>query len=1005
MRNWIVLRPRVRSREIWLEYEDDSGFRWPSREEVSSESFVVSGWKVRVIADLKNRIDAALDSLPEQSGPHTTVRTPLSIFVAVGVSPGVDDLFALIEETIQTIGCQAADALQLVTLSRDNWSAQRPFRLPLRIGWSGADADAALARLRTAPWIDDAVREHALQIMDKPVSADTPPPHIVILGEKGANNLDWIESKRQPRPHLLISFDPAVLSAIRLRRRTLLPSGLSVVDASNVPDGSARAHVVKSLVYGIVHDQPLHEAVTSTLSEVGAPITLISDPGANESLRMIDAISAIVEEAKQLSDRMAFDRDAMHRLLDQAERGRARKQGPRGLAFERAAPSAPKKLTSADERLSAVWHSELSFDEETLGMKPMADAAASIREVRTDASVIAATLNRAIADPERRRALYPHEERRTDIAILRHDLRGSGRGVFVPKQMTLRRRGQYRVRVQIGRLLPTSIVDGTVPPIDAFLPPPSSEDGHVLTVILYPLDFTSASATSKPLVLPRQGPSESVYFDVIAPKEAGNARMRVAIYYELPPDLLKMAGRLDRFHNQLVQSFVITTEIDVFERQTEAKVTTARVEVTQRVAFDRLQSLKPRLASLGFNENPHGSHEFHFKGAAQHGNARVDPTAASESMKTLRSILEEATYVGEAPHRGPRFPEVSTLASGGQRESDFDTCIRRLGRAGHDLWLALRLPLPEKERAVLNDIRAANDRVLQIIRFNPTYVFAWSMLYDYPRPAEQPGGAEAPVCKGFLREKEANPISCGDCLADCLHPDKSEAFCAWGFWGFRHSVEQVLHAPSREDETIQIVEPVRAPSVGVNVGIKGTYADTLIHDLEIDLAEHGGVLSIVSPRQLISTLWSDTERPAIVILLGHYQNHSELGPGIQTAGGGWLMLSDVADREPAWRKPNAIVVLAACESAADDLRTLVSFVNEFANARAAAVVGTETDVFEGLACRLAKAMARDLTADRTLGDAILDFRRSLLRLLSPLGLTVTAYGDADLHLGETGGAQ
>jgi hypothetical protein len=999
MNDWILFRPRLRKGEIWLEYEDDLGFRWPAPGDAApSLTVVAAGWKnVRVMADLKDRIAVNVAELREQSGPHRTGLSPLPIFVGGALSLAGDEVFALIVEAIHATGCNVdADTLQFVRLARDPWSVPRPFRLPLRIGWNGGDADAALTALRRTHWIDDVVREHALQIVPELASMASP-PNILVLGKSGVSNEDWIavDARRQPRPQLVVSFDPKCGAAVLGRKRPLLPAGVSFIDAGDVPLGPQREAVVKAIVYGVVHDQPLHEAVKSALREHGGPLSLISDPASNHSLRMNDALIALFEEAKTLSDRMAFNRAVLR-----VGRGIKPRRRPRGLASRDRALPEILEIPAVDDDLRELWSGRISFDEERRGMKPAADAARKIKEVRAGVEAVVTAHARDMADPDLRELFYPRERRSVDIALLRRDLRGDGDSLFVPKDMSLRRAGRYRLRVQIGRPLPLSIVVGRVPPIDDFLPPPSAEAGHFLTVVLYPLDFTATTATARPLLLPRHGPSQPVFFDFIAPKATGPAKMRVAIYYELPPELLKAPDRVDRYHNQLVQSFVIETTVK--EREEEGS-TVARVEVTQRCGLESMRSLTPRLASLGFNESSPGHHDFHFKEGSEHGSARIDASAANRSMKDLRTILEDATYVGEKTNRQPRFPETTTLELGGQRETDFDDAIRRLARGGSDLWLALKFPLRENQRKILDQIRESNDRVVQIIRFDPNYVFAWPMLYDYPPPPEQPGQPEPLVCKGFLREKEGKPISCSDCLADCLHPSKTDAFCIWGFWGFRLSVEQVLHIPGQERPTVDVVEPARRPAVGVNVGIDGPYASKLTAELQTNLAVKYGVLPIVPPQDLMQTLWSDADRPPIVILLGHYQNHPRgLGPGIQIAGGRWLMRRDVAARTPAWQKPNTIVVMAACESAADELETLVSFVNAFANACAAAVVGTETDIFEGLACRLAKALAAELTADGTLGQSILDFRRSLLRLLSPLGLSVTAYGDAGLHLARGG---
>jgi hypothetical protein len=532
---------------------------------------------------------------------------------------------------------------------------------------------------------------------------------------------------------------------------------------------------------------------------------------------------------------------------------------------------------------------------------------------------------------------------------------------------------------------------GDVPAIDAFLPPPSKEAGHLLTVVLYPLDFRSSSPTSRLLVLPPRGPSAVVYFDVRAPKTPAVASMCIAVYYELPPGQLAEDDARDRYRNQLVQSFIVRAEIADAEVERDEPVTTARLDVCRRVQFARLESLQPRLASLGFQEMVPRSHAFMVKGRSAHGFTTLTTDAMSASLKAVRSILNE---VSRDKKGNPRFPETNVADRGEWREAAFDDAVRKLARSGYDIYHNLYGDLPDAKQEVLDGISAAHDETIQIVRFNSKYLFPWSFLYDFAPPPEKPDEPEATVCKGFLRETHGKPISCGDCLADCLYPRKSDAFCVWGFWGFRHSVEQVLHAPGKEEDTIEEVRPVPERAVGVSVGTKGVYANVLVAALQ-EIVGTGGVLDVVPPINLVETLAANDTRPAIMIVLGHYRDDP---PAIQIAGD-WLMARQVVGMKPKWSDPHPIIVLAACDSASDDLGTLVSFINGFANVRASAVVGTESVVFEGLACRLAKELATALRDGKTnLGTAILEFRRSLLRLVNPLGLTVTAYGDADLHL-------
>ena len=160
---------------------------------------------------------------------------------------------------------------------------------------------------------------------------------------------------------------------------------------------------------------------------------------------------------------------------------------------------------------------------------------------------------------------------------------------------------------------------------------------------------------------------------------------------------------------------------------------------------------------------------------------------------------------------------------------------------------------------------------------------------------------------------------------------------------------------------------------------------------------------------MMKRLWSQPDRPAILVVLGHYETPAPNQPRITFAGNDWFEPDDLTKQVQdlsKWKDANPLVLLAACESGAASLASITSFLAAFADARAAAVIGTETTVFLGLACRFAKEIAVALmgttgkessAGKQSLGDAVLSFRRGLLLDFNPLGFVFTPYGDADLH--------
>jgi hypothetical protein len=999
--DWILVRVRRRERAIWLEYQDDGGDRWPSPDEAILGS--PKGTRVEIelrgrpetvlmAPDLASRIRANLAELPRQRGPHATGVSPLPLFVARSETVAADEADAIVEAVLDTLDLLSGDALQIVRLTSDTWSPQRPFRLPLRVGWVGKEARAALAELKKAEWINDDVREFGLVIADSEAKRQSREPlDIVILGE-GPRADEWVKSPSPPasHPRLLVALGSAA-SSLNTRSRPLLPPGLSVIDAGQAgPD--ERAGLVKSIAYGVVHDYPIHEVAASARRETKVPLIVYSDPMANQSLRLSDALVSMVEEARGVSDVLSFDETITTAVLDKVE-----KPAKTRLRAVPEKTKLPKKIDS--ELLQLAKHSALeaiNMAQETAGLRPMAQVARSLQAVRPYVDAMRAAFREAWrSNPALREG--SRDQRRVDIEILRRDLRDET--LYVRKHRSMATSGRYRFRVQIGIPGPSSVMVGEVPAIAAFLPPADPERGHLLSIVLYGLDFRTASANAKRITLPPFGPSDAVLFDVMAPAREGIARARIAVYYELPDSLRKEENDTSGYHNQLVQSFLIEALVEKNERWHGSPVTTSRLEVSRRVAFEHLQTFTPRIASLGINESAPGTHTFMMKGRQGEGHVTVTDVMMQKALDAVRGELTALTDDGEG---NPRFPETDTLERAGLRETQFDAAIRALGGAGSALHWSVWKNLPARQQSVLDDIKNSHDETVQILRYNPNYVFPWAALYDFAIPTDEDDDHPSEVCKGFLRRKRNEFIECGECLHDCLHPDKSEAYCVWGFWGMRHRVEQLLHAEGKEEASIEEVKPIREDLLRLTIGIDGPFAATLAHDLS-ELIGKKRVKEIVEPSDVVSTLWSDAERPAILVLLGHYENHKKFGPRIRDRKEKWLSWRELANRVKDSKAgklsdPHPVVVLAACESAAAGLDQFVDFVNLFAEARVGAVIGTETVIFDGLAARLAKNVASSLTTPNgKLGQAVLDFRRAVLHLLNPLGLVVTPYGDADLH--------
>jgi hypothetical protein len=415
--------------------------------------------------------------------------------------------------------------------------------------------------------------------------------------------------------------------------------------------------------------------------------------------------------------------------------------------------------------------------------------------------------------------------------------------------------------------------------------------------------------------------------------------------------------------------------------------------------FANLAGITPRVLLIGVNEGSgNRTHTLTVKRGGKAEALHLTEGVLQDALQRVREQLTKATYDAGG---GPRFPEAPATS---ERRAEFDDVIAQLAYAGHKLYNAVWTRVScNFQKEALNAVRDRADDVIQIVHYDQNYLFPWSALYDFPTPPE----LKAKVCHEFTQKNGDGSIySCQQCLGNCVHPDKEKAFCVYGFWGQRHQIEQVLHTPFKQEDAITGLKPVRDGAVLVAVGLTGGIAATLAADLAKELGQQW-VREVTQSEDVLTELWSDARRPIILLLVGHYETRDlpgqPPGPRLILPGQKWLQADQIIDRaqkeKRKWTPPNPIVVIAACKTTAADLRTLVDFLGAFADSRAAAVVGTETVIFEGLARRFGKEIATAIFKGETLGGAVVGFRRRLLQEDNPLGFVLTPYGDADLTRG------
>jgi hypothetical protein len=542
----------------------------------------------------------------------------------------------------------------------------------------------------------------------------------------------------------------------------------------------------------------------------------------------------------------------------------------------------------------------------------------------------------------------------------------------VPPRRTLAQGATYRVRLQLGRQLKGSMMVEPPPPIDPLLPPPGPQ-GYELQAAIYPLDFTLVGEGMKTFRLPVKGASEAVLFKVLAPAQAGPARLRVCLYH----------------HNHMVQSFLVTAEVAEAEAGHEAQVPRAELEFSRSERFTNLEALTPRALCIGVNQDAGGStHTVMVKGQ-QAGSFHLTEQLLAAEVARFRAILKQAAVKNGNQPGFPSFPAPGQVPS-----PEYDEVIRQLAEWGGKMFHALfgRAPPPMEE--TLRGLTREQDTTIQIVRHDPNFILPWTALYDFRLPDRPEGEPPPPVCNGFMKTDTGE--------APCGHRRKDATYCVRGFWGVRHRVEQLLGV-TKEDAVQEISGVSGRPRVHLAIGTPDTYTQQLSRQLREQLGPE--VRELTATDSLLDILWSPTQRPAQVIILGHLETRKLQGEPpeprlVLPSKDRWLRATTLMDRtidEQRWEQPRSLVFLMACSALVTEVGTPNDLLLALTAAGAAAIIGTECVVFTGLVARFTQEVTDALWRDGTLGSSVHAFRLKILKEGNPMAFAFSVYGDAELR--------
>jgi hypothetical protein len=800
----------------------------------------------------------------------------------------------------------AASVARYVASAR---GGMRPFELPLRIVSMNQVRPYLDAFLRHN-WVKETQRRGGLEInftADVLETLHSGTWHVLLTPEKRLGHvLSGIGSlPARQRPALVLSVPEAAAEAATLPS---IPRGTTLYRFSKQATGQIQEGI-DSWMHDLIHLVPWPDIVATKAG------TIYTGPHGVQGIHLSDI-------AEQLHNRHAYTRGL-------AETIRLLKPGT-----DVNMPSVPSRI-------------DLRFDREATSIEPVSVSLQDLSATEQDLKQrIPATLT-----PEQEQALADKQQRRVDIAF---------RGATPPHDYIhpnghLTTGGECLVCVRVGQAFETSVMSSAPPPIDPLLP--KRKTGHRLQVVLFAKNATVKGAASRTLTLPQFGPSNTLAFRVLLPKNGNTLDARLSVYYR----------------NQLLQSFSILAD---------NRGIRAELDFSQTSRFQNLAAFQRREASFAINADAGASHSIMLFRDGATKMLAFSPETLKAAREQFKAYLADITGTSAVPKFDTYpLPGAAVLA-------DFHAAVRKAAELGYRLWKELFDAAPdEKFEDVLRALRRkpACEDPIQIVRLNPKYSYPWQIVYDW----DLPGSNQPPqdVCLGTLNG------------APCKHTCASGVVCLNGFWSMRYVIEQLIGSGSNLQD------------IAVETSVKKTTGAVLLstdeerEDLEALRTELKDQLKdLDSEGDLVEQIWDPVTRPAIALIYGHTEIvdvHERKGVvRITLPGNRSLYLQDFDKKafSEAMQDPRPAVFLLACQTTMVDPSQLGSFLSTLHHGHVAAILGTEWLAFRSLLARFAREMTMALWSGAKLGPAMRDFRRHALIAGNPLPFAFQAIGSADYHL-------
>lgn len=711
--------------------------------------------------------------------------------------------------------------------------------------------------------------------------------------------------------------------------------------------------------------------------------------------------------------------------------------GGGGLEGVDGAPSPARPSTARDRRVSAdltadltavsesavldrtagdlAEAAQLGFDEEMHDLDQLDAAAltvdATVQEVQAASAELAATVAEAVPGPR----------------FLAVTVAGRGSQDPVPDRVALRLGRAYDLRVAITPHVAGAQVARAFDESSLAAAFRAHTEVALEVVVFAPDSDFAVPENTGSILLPRVGASTTAVI-AVTPLRAGRHSLRVAVYRE----------------STLLQSALV--EIDSADGHSDE----VRDEPVVRTAPDwaasgdlqLLDELDAPAFSIFCNAVPDGSHWIGV--FSSDGDPPSMPLRSGrmrdfrpERLQTAVSVLRDAIQAvhGTDTYLYPSAPVGDPAVAAFGRDAIVD-----LARHGWQLYDSLFRSVPVKEfseeRRIAFEAALADPKpgVVSVAVCKSSWTLPWAAVYDKPIDG---GSPRLQLCEVFADQLGNNvwdeqgalvgapkdliddPAACRALPSCPLNTPRRRkvTVCPFGFWGMRHQIEQPL----------QMISATADGEVPAELGSEGFLQTSAILHRPGDAVRAGGgafpfqrfqdhMDALAGIAGIDFKFWEDRDDVLDNLFLSenglqlvYFYCHGRKVDGVYSLQvgplgedtGTTIVAANIDNDDVLWGRdgtPQPLVLLMACESSAARIEVANDLFDKLNRINAAGVVGAEIDIGVRLGRETGLDLMTRVAGGVSVGEALLQMRRDLLRRWNPLGLVLTANAPAALHL-------